>query len=124
MSNMDNYFAMKWYEKYKENHRNKGNLLWVDDLRPVPNEYRDNYQVRWARDYDEAVTELHRFRFDVICLDHDLGDGPTGYDLCKYIVAKRIYCPEYRIHTSNPIGRQNMAEYLNRYTQAKIVIHY
>ena len=120
MSNMDNYYAMKWYEKYKENHRNKGNLLWVDDLRPVPNEYRDNYQERWARDYDEAVTELHRFRFDVICLDHDLGDGPTGYDLCKYIVAKRIYCPEYRIHTSNPVGRQNMTELLRRYTNAII----
>lgn len=120
MNNVDNYFAMKWYEKYKESHRHKGFLLWVDDLRPVPNEYRDNYEVRWARDYDEAVAELHRFRYDVICLDHDLGEGPTCYDLCKYIIAKHIYCSEYRIHTSNPVGRKNMTELLRRYTNAVI----
>lgn len=121
MNNFDRYFAMQWYEKYKENHRSKDFLLWVDDLRPVPNEYRDEYEVRWARDYDEAVTELHRFRYDVICLDHDLGEGPTGYDLCKYIIAKHIYCPEYRLHTSNPVGRKNMTELLRRYTDATII---
>ena len=120
MTNYDNYYAVQWYEKYKENHKQSGFLLWVDDLRPVPNTYRDEYEIRWARDYDEAVAELHRFRFDVICLDHDLGDGPTGYDLCKYIVAKHIYCPEYRIHTSNPVGRRNMTELLEHYTDAII----
>lgn len=122
MNSIDNYFAMQWYKKYNENHKHKSFLLWVDDLRPVPNEYRDKYEVRLARDYDEAITELHRFRYDVICLDHDLGDGPTGYDLCKYIVAKNIYCPEYRIHTSNPVGRRNMVEYLERYTDSSIKV--
>ena len=121
MNNFDRYYAMQWYEKYKKNHRSKDLLLWVDDLRPVPNQYRDEYEVRWARDYDEAVTELHRFRYDVICLDHDLGEGPTGYDLCKYIIAKHIYCPEYRLHTSNPVGRKNMTELLRRYTDARII---
>ena len=121
MNDFDKQFAIQWYEKYRENHKPTKFLLWVDDLRPIPNEYRDNYQVRWARDYDEAVTELHRFRFDVICLDHDLGEGPTCYDLCKYIIAKNIYCPEYRIHTSNPVGRRNMTELLERYTDARII---
>ena len=120
MNNIDNYFAMKWYEKYKEAHKPKGFLLWVDDLRPIPNNYIGNYEIRIAKSYDEAVSELHRFRYDVICLDHDLGDGPTGYDLCKYIIAKNIYCPEYRIHTSNPVGRKNMTELLQRYTNAII----
>lgn len=122
MNNYDNYFAMQWYEKYREAHKPKQYLLWVDDLRPVPNEYRDKYEVRWARDYNEAVTELHRFSYSIICLDHDLGDGPTGYDLCKYIIAKRIYCPEYRLHSSNPVGKRNMAELLERYTDAVIRI--
>ena len=97
-------------------------LLWVDDLRPVPSEYRKNYDVIIARDYDEATIALYRYKFDVICLDHDLGDGPTGYDLCKYILAKNIYCPEYRIHTSNPAGRKNMVEYLERYTDSSIKV--
>ena len=120
MQDYNNYYAVQWYEKYREKHKPKKYLLWVDDLRPVPNTYIDEYEVRWARDYDEAIAELHRFRFDVICLDHDLGDGPTGYDLCKYIVAKHIYCPEYRIHTSNPVGRRNMTELLEHYTDAII----
>ena len=120
MNSFDQKFAMDWYEKYKENHGHKGFLLWVDDLRPVPYDYVNEFEVRIARSYDEAISELHRFRYDVICLDHDLGEGPTGYDLCKYIIAKHIYCPEYRIHTSNPVGRKNMAEFLERYTDAII----
>lgn len=122
MKSFEQKFAMDWYEKYKENHEHKDFLLWVDDLRPVPYDYMDKYDVRIARSYDEAISELHRFRYDVICLDHDLGDGPTGYDLCKYIIAKNIYCPEYRIHTSNPVGRKNMAELLERYTDSVIRI--
>ena len=121
MNSFDQKFAMDWYEKNIKKEP-KRYLLWVDDLRPVPNNYRDKYEIIIARDYDEAVSYLHRFRYDVICLDHDLGDGPTGYDLCKYIIAKHIYCPEYRIHTSNPVGRKNMAELLERYTDSIIKI--
>ena len=120
MQDYNNYYAVQWYEKYREKHKPKKYLLWVDDLRGVPNSYIGEYEIIIARDYDEAVSHLHRFRFDVICLDHDLGGGPTGYDLCKYIVAKHIYCPEYRIHTSNPVGRRNMTELLEHYTDAII----
>ena len=121
MTNADRYFAMQWYENYKERHKEKDLLLWVDDLRPVPNEYRAEYDIRIARSYNEAIAELHKFKFDVICLDHDLGEDTTGYDICKYIVAKHIYCPEYRIHTNNPAGRKNMTELLARYTDARII---
>lgn len=115
----ETYFMKDWYDKHIKSRPVKY-LLWVDDLRPVPNNYRTEYEVIIARSYDEAIAELGRFRYDVICLDHDLGDGPTGYDLCKYIIAKDIYCKEFRIHTSNPVGRKNMTELLQRYTNAVI----
>ena len=120
MSNFDNYYAMQWYEKYKEAHKPKKYLLWVDDLRGVPNNYIGEYHIVYARSYEEAIHEVHRFNYSVICLDHDLGEEKTGYDVCKYIIENRIYCPEYRIHTSNPVGRKNMTELLQRYTNAII----
>ena len=120
MNSFDNYFVVQWYEKYKEKHKPKGMLLWVDDVRHVPNNYIGDYNIHIAKNYNEAINELTMFRFNVICLDHDLGDGPTGYDICKFIVENHIYCPEYRIHTNNPAGRKNMTELLNRYTRAVI----
>lgn len=121
MNSFDQKFAIDWYEKHIKKEPKKY-LLWVDDLRGVPNNYIGEYEIIIARNYKSTIEALHRFRFDVICLDHDLGDGPTGYDLCKYIIAKNIYCPEYRIHTSNPVGRKNMAELLERYTNSIIRI--
>lgn len=97
-------------------------LLWVDDIRPIPNEYLMKYHTSIAKTYDEAIHELHRFRYNVICLDHDLGNDKTGYDICKYIVENHIWCDEFRIHTQNPVGRQNMVQLLQRYTNAVIKI--
>ena len=95
-------------------------LLWVDDLRPVPTQYFKDYIVMIARSYYEAISYLGKYKFDIICLDHDLGDNLTGYDLCKYMTMKNIICSEYRIHTSNPVGRKNMTEWLYRYTDAVV----
>ena len=30
---------------------------------------------------NEAIKELHRFRYNIICLDHDLGEEKTGYGI-------------------------------------------
>ena len=122
---MDSYnqkFMMDWYEKHIKKSPAKF-LLWVDDLRGVPNNYIGEYEIIIARNYNEAIRELHRFNYDVICLDHDLGEEKTGYDICKYIVENHIYCPEYRLHTSNPVGRQNMKQLLERYTNSRIIIY-
>lgn len=51
----------------------------------------------------------------VVSLDHDLGeDIPTGYDLLNWL-EKDIATEEgfrpviaFRIHSANPVGRQNM----------------
>lgn len=114
-------FAFDWFQKQLDKRKEpKKYLLWIDDLRPIPNHYIDNYHIVTARSYNEAVHELHRFRYNIICLDHDLGEEKTGYDVCKYIIENNIPCDEYRIHTSNPVGRKNMTDLLSRYTNAII----
>lgn len=123
MNSFDKQFAMNWYEQHLAKRKEpKGYLLWVDDLRGVPNHYIDEFHIVIARNYNEAIRELHRFRYNVICLDHDLGEEKTGYDICKYIVENNIWCDEFRIHTRNPVGRDNMIQLLRRYTKANIRI--
>ena len=121
MNSFDQKFAMDWYEKHIAKHKEpKKYLLWIDDLRGIPNSYIGEYHTVIARSYNEAIHELHRFRYNIICLDHDLGEEKTGYDVCKYIIENNIQCDEFRIHTSNPVGRKNMTELLRRYTRAII----
>ena len=95
------------------------NILFIDDLRtPVGFEDFDNVYV--ARTYSEAIDALWTETFDLVSFDHDLGEEKTGYDICKYIIENNIPCDEYRIHTSNPVGRKNITDLLSRYTNAII----
>jgi len=41
--------------------------------------------------------ELHRFKYDIICLVHDLRKEKTRYDICKYIIENNIPFNEFRI---------------------------
>jgi hypothetical protein len=113
--------------------------LYLDDVR-TPND--ETWVV--VRNYDEFVEKinLHGLEsFDVISLDHDLGEGAmveyytnvknnytldynnieekTGYDCCKYMVnismTKNIPLPQIYVHSANPIGSANMMGYINNY---------
>lgn len=117
MNNFDNYFAMKWYEDHLAKRKEpKKYLLWIDDLRGIPNNYIGEYHTIIARSYNEAIDELHRFRYDIICLDHDLGEEKTGYDIAKYIVENEIPIKiGFSIHSANPVGRFNIEQLLTHY---------
>jgi hypothetical protein len=113
--------------------------LYLDDVR-TPN------ATDWiiARNYDEFVAAIKLYNlgnFDVISLDHDLGEGAmveyytnvknnymldynnidekTGLDCCRYLVAEsmneKIPLPQIYIHSANPIGSANMMGYINNY---------
>lgn len=84
--------------------------LWIDDIREPPEDYD-----AWARNYDEAIRAINTGVFNVISLDHDLGeDSKTGYDILCNIerqIAKGgwwIQLPEFRVHSANPVGAANM----------------
>jgi len=113
--------------------------LYLDDVRTPTNE-------DWiiARDYDEFVKQVNLYgleSFDVISLDHDLGEGAmveyytnvknnftldyknieekTGMDCCRFLVSlsmtKNIPLPQIYVHSANPIGSANMMGYINNY---------
>ena len=82
--------------------------LWLDDVRPMPNDYDV-----WIQDVNTAVYLIKSGHVDELSLDHDLGDGlVTGYDVAKLIEesaynydVKRIIC---HCHSANPVGKQQI----------------
>ena len=113
--------------------------LYLDDVRtPLAQDWII------ARNYDEfvAAIKIHGLEnFEVISLDHDLGEGAmveyytnvknnyildynnikerTGMDCCRYLVSEsmneRIPLPQIYVHSANPIGSANMMGYINNY---------
>lgn len=98
-----------------------GQQLWIDDIRtPVD----DTIVV--VRTYDDAIVALQSERFSDIYLDHDLacydsaGNERSGYHAVLWMVEQFLngdFTPPERFHmlTSNPVGRKNMTELINRY---------
>ena len=91
--------------------------IWVDDERPAPDGYRR------ARSVNEAVEQIERAEsagdeVELLDLDHDLGsfacDGGDAIKLLDYLVERGTLYP-VRIHTQNPVGRQNMERTLRRF---------
>lgn len=100
-------------------------LLYVDDIRK-PNIIRYStysYEIIVSRNYDDAINMLNMCKFNAIDLDHDLGEEKTGYDICKYIIENNIKLDRVYIHTSNPVGRDNIKQLLERYTDNQIIIY-
>ena len=120
--------------------RTEKKRLYLDDIRtPVG----DDWIV--VRNYEQfvSIVRLNGLEnFDLISLDHDLGDQAmeeyytnvknnfhlnyeniinekTGYDCCKFLVSesmtKNIPLPQIYVHSANPIGSHNMMGYINNY---------
>lgn len=101
-------------------------LLWVDDAR---NPFKDDWlnfspigqscRVVWAQSYQEAIDFLENEWPDAICLDHDLGEEKSGYDIAKYIVDDCINkgkkLPLFASQSANPVGRENILKLLQNY---------
>ncbi len=95
------------------------NKLWIDDVRPAPD---DTWDI--ARTYDEAINSLSKNKYDIVSFDHDLGDFKdgrerTGYDVLLWLTEKRLnnetVPKNLRIHSANPVGRQRMQGVIDRY---------
>lgn len=98
-----------------------GLKLWVDDIRDAPD---DSWTV--ARTVNSAINALSRFDFTEISLDHDIShqivmgemSRPYRCDECfcavaRYIaVTSRLPSPKITLHTSNPVGADDMANIL------------
>ncbi len=96
-------------------------VLWLDDLRPVPQDTSEEYE--WVKNFYEFQKWIVENGMpDVLDLDHDLGGDKTGYDCLKFCLGmhsadKTQKLPELRIHSSNPVGSENMLYYYRNYSK-------
>lgn len=95
-------------------------VLYVDDIR-IPKVWKEDVvKVTIARTYDETIELLKNYKYDIIDLDHDLGEEKTGYDVAKFIVEEQINIPTVYVHTANPVGRMNIIDLMKHYTKSDI----
>ncbi len=91
--------------------------IWLDDVREAPKGYCHCHSV------NEAIKKIIECEkeyvvIDEINCDHDLGDyasdGGDGIKLIDWLVERKTYYP-IKLHTMNPVGRENMQREIDRY---------
>jgi hypothetical protein len=88
--------------------------LYLDDVRDTPKEWDRAYTAQ------ECVNLLATQQYDVVSLDHDLGDAqPTGYDVLVWLEEvvhkhRNFKIPTVFIHSDNPVGRERMVAALEK----------
>jgi len=92
--------------------------LWVDDVRPAPEEYI------WCRSVSDSKSTIRLFEevlgetIELIDLDHDAGDYARfgGGDYIKLLDWLEETGRNYpiRIHSMNPVGVANMRRIIER----------
>jgi DNA-binding NtrC family response regulator len=93
-------------------------ILVIDDERTF-NEFKVMHWLKiyemslvYARTYNEALKCLMS-DWDIVYLDHDLGEGKSGYDIVNDIErvahnGKILNVGKFVIHSMNSVGRLNM----------------
>ncbi len=91
--------------------------IWLDDLREAPEGYCHCRSVNEAK---QVITECEKNYsvIDEINCDHDLGDyagdGGDGIKLIDWLAERKTHYP-VKLHTMNPVGRENMQREIDRY---------
>lgn len=72
----------------------------------------EEHAVKHAYSVQSAVAFMFNTKFDVVFLDHDLGEGrPTGYEIAKWMateMSKTKWPGLVVIHSLNPFGAERM----------------
>lgn len=91
--------------------------IFLDDVRQRPD---DTFIV--LRNFDEFKEFIDLYGIPkFISFDHDLGAEKSGYDCAKYLVNyclnKEYKLPLFKVHSQNPVGRENIEKLLNNYNR-------
>ena len=88
--------------------------LWVDDIRPAPEDWCQAYSVNAAKEMILANWE----NIEILSIDYDSGDynkfGGDYINILKWLeeeehkTNKKIVTFPIQIHSMNPVGVQNM----------------
>ena len=87
--------------------------IWVDDIRPAPEGYL------WVRSTHEAIVTICQMtmpngthNIEILNMDHDAGDyawnGGDYIQILNWMEEHHIDDIPIKIHTQNPVGRENM----------------
>ena len=101
------------------------NILIVEDdpnrIEWFKNSFHDDI-LFITKDTKKAIEWLKEESFELIFLDHDLGDEVyvdsgegTGHEVAEYIADNKLTSDLIVIHTCNPIGAVNMSRTLSDY---------
>lgn len=91
--------------------------IWLDDVKEAPEGYCRCHSVNEAK---EKIIECEKEYavIDEINCDHELGDyasdGGDGIKLIDWLAERKTHYP-VKLHTMNPIGRENMQREIDRY---------
>lgn len=63
----------------------------------------------FVHDAHSAIGALQKNEWDVVFLDHDLGEGNgTGYDVACWLEEHEEHMPIVVVHSSNPVGAKRI----------------
>ena len=67
-----------------------------------------------ARTAEAGKVILSRCYRDItcLCIDHDLGEGETGYDVIKWAIQNECCPDQVQIVSQNPVGAENIRNVL------------
>ena len=91
--------------------------IWLDDTRIAPKGFYWVYSVNEAKKLIQLCEKTNE-NIEILDLNHDLGeyakDGGDGIKLVDWLAETKRFYP-IKLHTMNPIGRENMQREINRY---------
>lgn len=89
------------------------NILVIDDLKNIkenPGEF-----VKYARTYNDGIKQLKNKKWNLLYLDHDLGDDKTGYDIINWLDQNKEFLPdEIKCISMNPVGRDKINKVIKK----------
>jgi len=90
-------------------------ILMIDDLRTSKDVREDPTKI--ARTFEEGIAALKSEAYDLLYLDHDLGEanGKDGSAIMNFLEENPQFLPgKIELITSNPIGRMYMQTVIDR----------
>jgi hypothetical protein len=91
------------------------NILLIDDLRNFETEKIKNLNLpkgTIARNYKEGISELKKGGWDVLLLDHDLGEEKDGMNVLDWLEEKALenekYIPKKIVPVTDNAAERNM----------------
>lgn len=95
--------------------------IFLDDTRPAPK----NFILIKSGEKLIHFLSKNTENIELISLDHDLGEGLSGYDTIKILINEypfvfnKIHC--IKIHSSNFVGAENMKLYIKNAIRCHII---